>query len=111
LLRRSEASSTSLREIVVGEALASAAIVLVGALVLWVTMSVGFSTSWGNPVLVLLVLGGVIISSLGITLFVTGVTRTEERLDVLSTLIGFVFGLVGGNLILYHRLPRILEGV
>jgi ABC-2 type transport system permease protein len=111
LLRRLEATSTSLRRIMIAKALAATLLGFIGALVLWLTMTVVFSTSWGSPPFVLLLLTAVVVSSLGITLFVAGLARSEERLDVMIALLGFAFGLLGGNLIPYHRLPAALEGV
>lgn len=111
LLRRLESTDTTLRQIVIAKAVAASTIAFTGTLVMWATTTVVFSTSWGNPLLVALLLTGVVFSSLGVTIFVTGVATSEERLDVIAALLGAVLALVGGNLIPYHRLPAAMAGI
>lgn len=66
----------------------------------WAVTSLAFAVDWGDPPGVAGVLVGVVVSIAGIALLITGLARTENQADALTTIIALALTVVGGSFFL-----------
>ena len=63
----------------------------------WAVTALGFGVDWGDPLGVALVLVGVVVAISGISLLLSGLARTENQADALTTVVAIALSVVGGS--------------
>ena len=63
----------------------------------WLVTWLGFGASWGQPVGVLLGIVAAVAAIAGISLLITGLARTENQADALTTIVALLFAVAGGT--------------
>ena len=82
---------------------------LASMIVLWAVTTLVFRAGWGNSVAVLGIIVGVVLATTGISILLTGRTRTEAQAEGLTSMVAFVLALVGGNFLAPGSLPEVLS--
>ena len=75
-------------------------VVILGSISLatvWAVTALAFGVDWGDPLGVAAVLFSVVIAIAGIALFVTGVARTENQADAMTTIVALGLAVLGGS--------------
>ncbi|MEI2643107.1 MAG: ABC transporter permease [Candidatus Nanopelagicales bacterium] len=65
--------------------------------VVWLITWLAFGASWGDPLGVFLVIVAAVAAIAGISLFITGIARTENQADALTTMVALLFAILGGT--------------
>ena len=110
-LQRVRAAPITDASILLGKTASVVLLGLMSLLVIWLVTTVAFGADWGEPAAVLAVIVGVVCSISGISIFVTGLARTDAQADGLTAMVAFVLALVGGNFIQPGAMPEALEAV
>jgi ABC-2 type transport system permease protein len=63
----------------------------------WLVTWLAFGASWGDPLGVLLVIVAAVTAICGFSLLITGLARTENQADALTTIVALLFAIVGGT--------------
>lgn len=63
----------------------------------WLVTWLGFGASWGDPLGVFLTIVAAVSAIAGISLFITGLARTENQADTLTTIVALLFAVAGGT--------------
>ena len=63
----------------------------------WLITWIGFGAYWGDPVGVFLVIVAAVTAIAGISLLITGLARTENQADALTTILALLFAIAGGT--------------
>ena len=63
----------------------------------WFITWLGFGAYWGDPLAVFLVIVAAVTAIAGISLLITGLARTENQADALTTIIALLFAVAGGT--------------
>jgi len=63
----------------------------------WLITWLGFGAYWGDPVGVFLVIVAAVTAIAGISLLITGLARTENQADALTTILALLFAIAGGT--------------
>lgn len=63
----------------------------------WLITWLGFGASWGDPVAVFVVIVAAVAAIAGISLLITGLARTENQADALTTIVALLFAVAGGT--------------
>ncbi|MEZ5184861.1 MAG: ABC transporter permease [Candidatus Nanopelagicales bacterium] len=63
----------------------------------WLITWLLFGASWGDPLGVFLVIVAAVTAIAGISLLITGLARTENQADALTTIIALLFAVAGGT--------------
>ncbi len=63
----------------------------------WLITWWGFGASWGDPLGVFVVIVAAVTAICGISLLITGLARTENQADTLTTIIALLFAVAGGT--------------
>lgn len=75
-------------------------VLLVGIMsmtVVWLVTWLGFGASWGQPLGVFLVIVAAVTAIAGISLLITGLARTENQADAITTIVALLFAVAGGT--------------
>ena len=78
----------------------TAGVMIVGVVsmtTVWLITWLGFGASWGNPLGVFLVIVAAVTAIAGISLLITGLARTENQADALTTIVALLFAIAGGT--------------
>ena len=70
---------------------------IVSMTLVWLVTWLGFGAYWGDPIGVFLVIVSAVIAIAGISLLITGLARTENQADALTTIIALLFAVAGGT--------------
>ena len=111
ILARVRAAPVTTGSILAGSTLGVVLVGLVAFLAVWAVTALGFGTSWGDPLGVLLVIVAVVAAIAGISTLITGVARTPDQADGLSSGAAFVLALLGGNFLAPGSAPDALRTV
>lgn len=63
----------------------------------WLITWLGFGATWGDPLGVFMVIVAAVAAIAGISLLITGLARTENQADALTTIIALLFAVAGGT--------------
>ncbi|MFI6507576.1 ABC transporter permease [Streptosporangium sp. NPDC050855] len=96
---------------VAGKALVGFALAMVGVCATWLSGTLIFGSSWGDPLAVLAVLTAHVLAAAAITMLVAVRVRTDAQADGVIMVISFVMAFLGGSLVPLHNLPGVLQGV
>ena len=70
---------------------------VVSMTLVWLVTWLGFSAYWGDPIGVFLVIVSAVVAIAGISLLITGLARTENQADALTTIVALLFAVAGGT--------------
>jgi ABC-2 type transport system permease protein len=70
---------------------------IVSMTLVWLITWLGFGAYWGDPVGVFLVIVAAVLAIAGISLLITGLARTENQADALTTIVALLFAVAGGT--------------
>ena len=70
---------------------------IVSMTLVWLVTWLGFGAYWGDPIGVFLVIVSAVVAIAGISLLITGLARTENQADALTTIIALLFAVAGGT--------------
>jgi ABC-2 type transport system permease protein len=70
---------------------------LLSIFTVWAVTALVFRVDWGDPLGVAAVLASVVVSIAGIALLITGLARTENQADGLTTIVALALAVVGGS--------------
>jgi len=96
-LQRVRAAPVTADAVLLGKTLAVLVQGLLSVFTVWAVTSLAFSVDWGDPLGVASVLTAVVVSIAGIALLITGLARTENQADALTTIIALALAVVGGS--------------
>jgi len=108
-LQRVRAAPVTDATIILGKTAAVLVLGLASLLVIWAVTSVAFGARWGNPFAVLGVIVGVVLATTGISIFLTGIARTDAQAEGLTSMVAFVLALLGGNFLQPGSLNEVLS--
>jgi len=96
-LQRIRAAPVSTDAVLVGKTLGVFVLGAVSLGTVWAVTSLVFGVDWGNPLGVAAVLIAVVVSIAGIALLLTGLARTENQADAVTTITALTLTVVGGS--------------
>jgi len=96
-LQRVRAAPVTDAAIILGKTAAVLFLGLASLLMVWAVTSVAFGARWGDPLAVVGVIVGVVLATTGISIFLTGIARTDAQAEGLTSMVAFVLALLGGN--------------
>ncbi|MEU4833943.1 ABC transporter permease [Streptosporangium sp. NPDC023615] len=96
---------------VAGKAVVGFALAMVGVCATWLSGTLIFGSSWGDPLAVLAVLTAHVLAAAAITMLVAVRVRTDAQADGVIMVISFVMAFLGGSLVPLHNLPGVLQTV
>jgi ABC-2 type transport system permease protein len=96
---------------VAGKGAVGFALGLVSVCVCWVSSTLIFGTTWGDPVAVLAVLTAHVLAAAAITMLVASRVRTDAQADGVIMVVSFVAAFFGGSLVPLYNLPEPLRAV
>lgn len=70
---------------------------VVSMVAVWLITWLLFGASWGDPVAVFVVIVAAVSAIAGISLLITGLARTENQADALTTIVALLFAVAGGT--------------
>ncbi|MDH4158840.1 MAG: ABC transporter permease [Actinomycetota bacterium] len=96
-LSRIRAAPVSDDAVLVGKTLGVVVLGSISLATVWAVTALAFGVDWGDPVGVAAVLFSVVIAIAGIALFVTGIARTENQADAMTTIVALGLAVLGGS--------------
>jgi ABC-2 type transport system permease protein len=96
-LQRVRAAPVTSGAVLLGKTLAVLVQGLLSVFTIWAVTSLAFGVDWGDPLGVAAVLAAVVVSIAGIALLITGLARTENQADGLTTIIALALAVLGGS--------------
>lgn len=96
-LARVRAAPVSDASVLIGKTLGVFVLGVLSLATVWAVTALGFGVDWGDPLGVAAVLLGVVVAIAGISLFVSGVARTENQADALTTIVALTLAVLGGS--------------
>ncbi len=96
-LQRIRAAPISGDAVLVGKTLGVLVQGLLSIFTVWAVTALAFRVDWGDPLGVAVVLTAVVVSIAGISLLITGLARTENQADALTTVVALALAVVGGS--------------
>jgi ABC-2 type transport system permease protein len=108
-LQRVRAAPVSDAQILLGKSVSVLVLGLASLVVIWAVTSTAFHAAWGDPLAVLVVVVGIVLSTAGISLWITAVARTEAQAQGFTSIVAFVMALLGGNFLSPGSMPPLLQ--
>lgn len=96
-LPRMLAAPINSSSVLVGKTLGVFVLGVVSLTTVWLVTSLVFGVDWGDPVGVALVIVAVVISIAGISLLITGVSRTRAQAEATTIIAALGFAVLGGT--------------
>ena len=96
-LQRILAAPVTPSSVLLGKTVQVMVVGVVSMSAVWLVTWLAFGASWGSPVGVLLVILAAVTAISGISLFITGLARTENQADALTTIVALLFAVAGGT--------------
>ncbi|MFI6298506.1 ABC transporter permease [Nonomuraea sp. NPDC050790] len=96
---------------VAGKAVVGFALALFGVCVTWLSSTLIFGTTWGDPVAVFAVLCAHVLAAAAITMLVASRVKTDAQADGVIMAVSFVAAFFGGSLVPIPNLPDALQVV
>jgi ABC-2 type transport system permease protein len=108
-LQRILATPTGPGTVVAGKTLAIAALAAMGFVLVWLVTTLAFGARWGPAAGVLVLIAASVVAVAGVSLLVASLGGSERRADALTSVVGLVFALVGGNFVPPAAMPPVLR--
>lgn len=96
-LARIMAAPVSGTSVLLGKTVPLIVVGVVSMTAVWLVTWLGFGASWGDPLGVFLVIVAAVMAIAGISLLITGLARTENQADALTTIVALLFAVAGGT--------------
>lgn len=96
-LSRIRVAPVSDGSILIGKTLSVFVLGLVSLATVWAVTALAFGVDWGDPAGVAAVLLGVVVAIAGISLLISGLARTENQADALTTIVALALSVLGGS--------------
>ncbi len=96
-LPRILAGPVSPASVLLGKTVGVLIVGIVSMTLVWLVTWLGFGAYWGDPIGVFLVIVSAVVAIAGISLLITGLARTENQADALTTIIALLFAVAGGT--------------
>ncbi len=96
-LPRVRAAPVTTGAILAGKTLSVVVLGLLSLGTVWAVTALGFGVDWGDPAGVAAVLVAVVLAIAGITVLITGLARTANQADALTTIVALVLAVLGGS--------------
>jgi ABC-2 type transport system permease protein len=96
-LQRVLAAPVSPSAVLLGKTVQVLVVGVVSMSAVWLVTWLAFGAYWGDPLGVLLVILAAVVAIAGISLFITGLARTENQADALTTIVALLFTVAGGT--------------
>jgi ABC-2 type transport system permease protein len=96
-LQRVLAAPVSPSAVLLGKTVQVLVVGVVSMTAVWLVTWLAFGAYWGDPLGVLLVILAAVVAIAGISLFITGLARTENQADALTTIVALLFTVAGGT--------------
>jgi ABC-2 type transport system permease protein len=96
-LPRILAGPVSAASVLLGKTVGVLIVGIVSMTLVWLVTWLGFGAYWGDPVGVFLVIVSAVVAIAGISLLITGLARTENQADALTTIVALLFAVAGGT--------------
>lgn len=109
LLDRIRAGPVRDGAIVAGKGLSVLTIGTTSLLVIWAVTSLALGADWGDPAGVTLLIVASAVAVAGIAGLIAAVARSEQSAETLTTVVAFVFAMIGGAFIPPGSLPDALQ--
>lgn len=98
-LSRMLAGPTSPAGVLLGKAAGVVVLGLASLLTVWGVTSLAFGVDWGDPWGVLLIITCAVLAIAGLSLIVTGLSRTEAQSQAITIVFSLVLGVLGGSFV------------
>src|SRR5690606_32185073 len=95
--------------IVAGKAVSVVVIGTTSLAVIWAATSLALGAAWGDPAGVALLIVTAALAVAGVAGLIAGLARTDQSAETLTTVVAFVFALIGGAFIPPGSLPDALR--
>jgi ABC-2 type transport system permease protein len=99
-LARILAAPVSPTAVLLGKTIGVMVVGVVSMSMVWLITWLGFGAYWGDPLAVFAVIVSAVAAIAGISLLITGLARTENQADALTTIIALLFAVAGGTFFL-----------
>ncbi len=109
VLDRMLAVGTRPAALLAGKVISISLLALIGFVVVWAVTSLGFGASWGDPVVVLVLIIATVAALAGVSTFVASFARTEQQSQTLTSVVTFGLALLGGNFTGPANAPAVLD--
>lgn len=96
-LPRILAAPVSAGSVLLGKTVGVLIVGVVSMTLVWLVTWLGFGAYWGDPIGVFLVIVSAVVAIAGISLLITGLARTENQADALTTIVAQLFAVAGGT--------------
>lgn len=96
-LQRVLAAPVSPSAVLLGKSVQVMVVGVVSMSAVWLVTWLAFGAFWGDPLGVLVVIVAAVTAIAGISLFITGLARTENQADALTTIVALLFTVAGGT--------------
>lgn len=96
-LARIMAAPVSGSSVLLGKTVPLIVVGVVSMTAVWLVTWLGFGAWWGDPLGVFLVIVAAVFAIAGISLLITGLARTENQADALTTIVALLFAVAGGT--------------
>ncbi len=96
-LPRILAAPVSAGSVLLGKTVGVLIVGVVSMTLVWLVTWLGFGAYWGDPIGVFLVIVAAVVAIAGISLLITGLARTENQADALTTIVALLFAVAGGT--------------
>ncbi len=96
-LPRVLAAPVSPSAVLLGKTVGVLIVGIVSMTAVWLITWIGFGAYWGDPLGVFTVIVAAVVAIAGISLLITGVARTENQADALTTIMALLFAVAGGT--------------
>jgi len=109
VLDRLLAVGTRPSALLAGKVISISLLALIGFVVVWAVTSLGFGASWGDPVVVFVLIVATVAALSGVSTFVASFARTEQQSQTLTSVVTFGLALLGGNFTGPANAPAVLD--
>lgn len=108
-LGRVLATPTTPAAVVAGKTLSVTVLALAGFVTVWAVTALAFGAHWGDPLAVAVVIVATVLAVGGVSTLVTSLAKTDQQADVYTSVVTFVFALLGGNFVGPGAAPELLR--
>ena len=105
------ATPVSITEYAMGKCLGLIVIILMGFAILIPVGSLLFGIQWGNPLSVLIIAAAFSVTTAGIMMLLTGISRSSKQAESMSITIILIVSLLGGSMVPFRPTSGILAVV
>ncbi len=111
VLDRMLAVGTRPAALLAGKVISISLLALIGFVVVWAVTSLGFGASWGDPVVVFVLIVATVAALSGVSTFIASFARTEQQSQTLTSVVTFGLALLGGNFTGPANAPAVIDQI